>query len=229
MSGSSDGPTLADPGDPLKRNWVWFSIQQLLQVLFVLLFRYRARGYDKLPPGGALLLVNHQSMLDPLLVGLPLKRPVSFVARENLFRVPIVGWILKRTYVIPINRESAGTHVIRESTRRMQQGFLVGVFPEGTRTRDGNLGTLKPGFVALVRRARVPVYPVGIAGAYRIMPRGTKFPRPRKVRVVFGDPLTEDELQEGLQRGNEERLVQLVTSRIEECAREASEWLASGR
>lgn len=229
MSDSRGGRTIADPGDPQKRNWIWFSLQQVLQVLFVLFFRYRARGYEKLPPGGALLLINHQSMLDPLLVGLPLKRPVSYVARESLFRVPLLGWLLQRTYVIPINRESAGTQVIRESTRRMQQGFLVGVFPEGTRTRDGNLGPLKPGFVALVRRARVPVYPVGIAGAYRILPRGTKIPRPRKVRVVFGDPLTDEELQEGLQRGNEERLVQLVTSRIEECVREASEWLAESR
>ncbi|QDU38318.1 1-acyl-sn-glycerol-3-phosphate acyltransferase [Maioricimonas rarisocia] len=229
MSGSSDGGTFTNPGDPLRRNWLWFSLQQLLQILFVFVFRYRARGYEKLPPGGALLLINHQSMLDPLLVGLPLKRPVSYVARENLFHVPIVGWILKRTYVMPINRESAGTQIIRESTKRMKQGFLVGLFPEGTRTNDGNLGPLKPGFVALVRRAGVPVFPVGIAGAYRIMPRGCLFPRPRKVRVVFGDPLTEDELREGLQRGNEERLVELVTSRIDECAREAREWLASNR
>ena len=112
---------------------------------------------------GALLLANHQCNADPLMVGMALNRPVSFMARSTLFRIPVLGWLLQNTYVVPIDREAARAGAIRELASRMERGFLVGMFPEGTRTNDGQLGEFKPGFVALVRRARVPIVPVGIA------------------------------------------------------------------
>lgn len=203
--------------DPLRRNWIWFSLQQMAQVLFTVWFRYRALGLENLPESGALLLINHQSFLDPLLVGLALRRPVSYLARENLFRVPLVGWLLKRTYVMPISRESAGTESLRESLRRMEHGFLVGIFPEGTRTVDGGLAALKPGFVALVRRVNVPVIPVGVAGAYEAFPRGAWFPRPSKTRIVFGPPLDPVRLAELCQKGREAELVEWTRESIQEC------------
>ena len=202
---------------PLKRNWIWLALQQICQILFTVWFRFRASGIENLPPGGALLLINHQSFLDPLLVGLPLRRPVSYIARENLFRVPLVGWIIKNTYVIPISRESAGTESLRESVRRMEHGFLVGVFPEGTRSVDGGLSVMKPGFVALVRRANVPVIPVGVAGAFEAFPRGAWVPRPSKIRIVFGQPLDPTRLAELCQKGREAELVDLSRAAIQEC------------
>ncbi|MCY2963479.1 MAG: lysophospholipid acyltransferase family protein [Planctomycetota bacterium] len=155
-----------------RRNWLWFSLQQIVQVVFAVWLRYRARGVDRLPiVGPALLLSNHQSFLDPLLVGLPLHRPVSFLARDSLFRVPVLGWLLRKTYVVPLNREAGATGGLRETIRRMEQGFLVGVFPEGTRSADGRLGEIKPGFAALIRRTATPIYPVGIAGANKALGR----------------------------------------------------------
>ena len=118
----------------------------------------------------ALLVVNHQSNFDPLLVGLPLKRPVSYMARSTLFPIPLIGWLLRNTYVVPIDREAARAGAIRELVARLERGFLVGMFPEGTRTADGRLGEFKPGFIALVRRSRLPIVPVGIAGAYEAYP-----------------------------------------------------------
>lgn len=197
-------------------------IQVFCQLFFVVWFRFRTKGMENLPPSGALLLINHQSFLDPLLVGVGLRRPVSYLARDNLFRVPVVGWVLRNTYVMPISRESAGTESLRESIRRMEHGFLVGIFPEGTRSDDGQVGDLKPGFLALVRRAGVPVIPVGVAGAFEAFPRGAWFPRRSLIRVVYGTPLEADRLKELSVKGREGELVAWTREEIQKCLTEAN-------
>jgi 1-acyl-sn-glycerol-3-phosphate acyltransferase len=221
MTPSADTPL----PDPIRPNWVWRMFRLLFRNVFAFWMRYRARGCERLPAtGGALFLINHQSFLDPMLVGLPLKRPVSYLARDNLFRVPLVGWVLRNTYVMPIRREAATTHSLRESLRRLEHGFFVGMFPEGTRSCDGAVARLKPGFVALVRRSDVPVIPIGIAGAHRALPRGSLVLRPRRVHVVFGEPITREELAPYLERGREADLVDLARDRLVACQREADEW-----
>ena len=175
---------------------------------------------ERLPDGPALLMANHQSFLDPLLIGLPLQRPVSFVARDDLFKAPIVGGILRRTYVMPIRQGSAASS-IRVPIDRLNRGFYVGLFPEGARTETGEIGPLRPGFAALLRRADAPVVPVGIAGAYEAYPRGAAFPKPGRVRVVFGTPQRLDELVE---RGRETELLERATSLLGEVVAEAAEW-----
>lgn len=213
--------------DPRRRNWVWRSIQAILRPFFLFWLRYRARGLEHLPQGGALLVINHQSFLDPLMVGLPLTRPVSYLARDSLFRVPVIGWILRNTYVMPIRREAAGTESIRKSIDRLDEGYYVGIFPEGTRSRDGTLGKVKPGFIALVRRTRVPVIPVGIAGAGDALPPHAWWLRRSQVRVVFGEPIAMGEIEELSQKGREQDLVNLVEQRMRDCLDEAEQWRQS--
>jgi len=208
---------------PDRRNAWWWTSQMILRLVYTLWNGYRARGTERLAPGGGLLLINHQSFLDPTLVGLPLSRPVSFLARESLLRASVLGPFLRRVYVLPINREAAGTESLREAIRRMRHGFLVGIFPEGTRTPDGSLGEFKPGFVALVRRAGVPVYPVGVAGAFEALPKGVKFLRPRPIRVVFGEPFAEKEL-----KGDPLAVSAVARDRIAACLAEAQAWLREG-
>jgi 1-acyl-sn-glycerol-3-phosphate acyltransferase len=217
-------PAVAPLPDPRHRNRVWRGFQLLMQNVFVFWLDYRARGMENLPATGALLLSNHQSFLDPLLIGLPLNRPISFVARHNLFQVPFVGWVLRNTYVMPINREAAGTASIREAVRRLQHGFLVGIFPEGTRSTDGRLGDIKPGFIALIRQGRVPVVPVGIAGAREAMSRGAILPRRGRVRIVFGAPLPEAELARLSARGHEQELLAVTADWLEQCRLAAEAW-----
>ncbi len=198
-----------------RRNWIWFSFQVIVRVVFAIWLRYRAFGIHRIPrEGGGLILINHQSFLDPLLVGLPLQRPVSYLARDSLFHVPIIGWILRNTYVMPISRESAGAGPLKEAIRRMKHGFLVGIFPEGTRSSDGTVGPFKPGFVALVRRSKLPVYPVGIAGADRAFPRGSLFLRPAKVTVVFGEPISAERIRQLNSEGGEDLLVEFARSQV---------------
>jgi 1-acyl-sn-glycerol-3-phosphate acyltransferase len=164
-----------------------------------------------------------------LLVGLPLHRPISFLARDSLFCVPVVGWILKNTHVMPINQDAASTASLRQTIRKLQHGFLVGIFPEGTRTNTGQMNELKPGFTAIIRRAKHPVYPVGIAGAYQALPIGAWFLKPTRVRVVFGKPISVEELEKYSHRNRDAELIELVRSRIAACCEAAEEWRNTGR
>ncbi|MGH7129923.1 MAG: lysophospholipid acyltransferase family protein [Planctomycetaceae bacterium] len=223
-AGPAESPS-SPPQSPPRPNLLWTWPQYAMQVLFTVGLRYRARGVERVPKtGGGLLLCNHQSSLDPFLVGLPLPRPVSYLARDSLFRLPLIGRLMRHNYVIPISRESAATSSVRAAVERLRRGLLVGLFPEGTRSRDGRVGAMKPGFVALVRRGNVPVIPVGIAGAHEVLPRGAWLPRPRTVRVVFGPAFLPSEIERLTERGREEEFVALVRERIEKCRNEADAW-----
>lgn len=212
-----------DLPDPLERNAHWRTFQIIMQNVFCFWLGYRARGLENIPPsGGGLMVINHQSFLDPLLAGLPLTRPVSFLARDSLFRVPFVGWVLRNTYVMPINREAASTASLREAIRRLKHGFLVGIFPEGTRTPDGQVGELKPGFLALIRRSKQPVYPVGISGAFEAMPRGSLIMWPRRVRLVYGEPISAETIES--YGRDDEGLLTVVRLRLIACHRAAEDW-----
>jgi 1-acyl-sn-glycerol-3-phosphate acyltransferase len=201
-------------------------MRALMRLAFPLWFRLRARGIGNVPAHGpALLLINHQSFLDSFFVGTPLARPISFLARDSLFRIPVVGWIVKKSYTMPVNRESASSSSLRLAIERLKQGFLVGIYPEGTRSTDGQIAPLKPGFIALVRRADVPVIPVGIAGSGAALPRNAWFVRPKTCRVVFGGPIPLDVLATLVVKGNEQALLDEVRRRMMQCQQEAQEWL----
>jgi 1-acyl-sn-glycerol-3-phosphate acyltransferase len=221
MTSPSAPPPLPDPIHP---NWVWRSFRAVMRNVFAFWSRLRARGFEKLPDGGALFLINHQSFLDPLLVGVCLRRPVSYLARDNLFRVPFIGWVLRNTYVMPIRREAATTDSLRESIRRIEHGFYVGIFPEGTRSHDGTIGELKPGFVALLRRTKVPLVFIGIVGANEVMPRGAMWLRPRRVHIVFGEPVPVEVVQSLAAKGREAELLQFARERLVECRQAAEDW-----
>jgi 1-acyl-sn-glycerol-3-phosphate acyltransferase len=98
------------------------------------------------------------------------------------------------------------------------------MFPEGTRTRDGKVGRFKPGFLAMIKRCDVPIYPVGIAGAKDALPRGKLIPRFRRVRVVYGEPFLPEEIKPFLENGREEELVALVRERVIACQTAAETW-----
>ncbi|WP_010584483.1 lysophospholipid acyltransferase family protein [Schlesneria paludicola] len=212
------------------RGPIWVTLQVVINAFFRVWLGYRAAGYQPIEgEEGALILANHQSFLDPLVVGLPFRRPISFLARDSLFRAPVVGWILKNTHVMPINQQAASTASLRDTIKRLQDGWLVGIFPEGTRSPTGAIGQMKPGFAAIIRRAKHPVYPVGISGAYDALPMGGWFLKPARVRVVFGEPLTVEQLQQYSSRDQDQALVDLVHARIAACHAAAEEWRRTGK
>lgn len=222
-----------DAGAPEPRAWHHRNLcWRVIHVLFFLFcrswIRLRATGQENIDnTRGGLFLINHQSFLDPLLVAVLLSRPVSYLARDSLFKVPLVGWILKSTYVIPISREAARGGSIRVAMERLDSGFLVGIFPEGTRSLTDEVRSFRPGFLALARRSRQPIYPVGIAGANRAMPKGAWWIRPVRIEVVYGAPLDAHELSRLQDDKDDAALAEMARFRVAECASKAERLLKS--
>lgn len=219
--GSNEPPPLPSAS---RLNCLWRTLRPLAQFLFALLFRFRAFDLENLPrSGGALLLVNHQSYLDPVILALPMTRPLSMVARKNLYQVPLFGRLLKALYGLSIDRDAPGTGVIREVIRRLDHGFLIGIFPEGTRSSGLEVGPIKPGFLSILRRCDVPLIPVGIAGADRALPKGALFVRPTQIGITFGAPIPPEMLAPLKTRGREDELLRVVRDHIQQAVYRSAE------
>lgn len=176
--------------DPLERGLLWKSLQTFLRVTFSLSCDYRVYGTENLPrKGGVLLLSNHQSYLDPVLVALSLRRPMSYMARDSLFRNPAFAWLIRSLHAFPIQQGKGDTSAMKETIRRLHEGHMLNIFPEGSRTEDGEIGKIEKGAALVIRRADVPVIPVAINGAFRAWPAHQKLPRPHPIQVMYGPPL----------------------------------------
>ena len=141
-------------------------------------FSFRRNGWKNIPKEGPVLLVaNHQSMFDPVLVGLASRRYLSFLARKNLFEQPILAPIIRKLNAIPIDR-GMGKDGIQSVLDAMGQGSAVLIFPEGERTYTGDVQPLKAGVSLLIKRVNCPIVPVGIAGSFAAWSRHMKVPRP---------------------------------------------------
>ncbi|MDG1893458.1 MAG: lysophospholipid acyltransferase family protein [Fuerstiella sp.] len=200
MTSESEQPGTANEADlppqaiP-RRTVLWLLIHALLYLPFRLWCRTVVIGRENIDnTKGGIFVVNHQSFLDPLFVGVRLTRPLAYLARDSLFKLPFIGWICRKTHVIPISRTAFRGSSIRTAIDRLKQGFLVGIYPEGTRS-SGAPKEFRPGFLSLIRRVDVPVYPVAVIGADRAMPRNAWFIRPVKVTVVYGKALTAEQHQ----------------------------------
>lgn len=211
----SDGDNLpSPPGMPHRRTIMWLLIHMIVYLPFRLWCRTVVVGREHLDNSrGGVLLINHQSFLDPLLVAVRLTRPVSYLARDTLFRIPIIGWICRNTFVIPISRTAFRGGSIRTALDRIQSGFLVGIFPEGTRS-SGEPENFRPGFLALARRVDVPIYPVAIVGADGILPKGGWFLRPRKATIVYGEPLTPDERDQLFNNSDDRAAAEFIRQKV---------------
>jgi 1-acyl-sn-glycerol-3-phosphate acyltransferase len=172
-------------------------LRVLCRIIGVTFFSIRCLGRQHLPAQGPVLVcANHQSYFDPVIVGLTFNRRLNYLARQTLFRSQSFAWLIDVLGAIPINREGTGLAGLKEGLRRIKEGEMLLIFPEGTRTRDGSVGPFQPGFLMLARRGGVALLPVGLDGAYDAWPRNASLPRLSSVRVCVGEPLTADEVQQ---------------------------------
>jgi len=198
---------------PAKRLWYRF-LYLGWRLCFIATCRVRVRGRNFEPrAGGVLIMSNHQSHLDPILVGISCQRRLNFLARNTLFDFAPLGWLIHSVDAIPIEREGAGMGGIKEALRRLKSQEMVLVFPEGTRSLDGKLGPLKGGFCMLARRGQVPLLPVAVAGSFYAWPRQRLWPRPSVINVQFGPPLGPDDYQ----HLDDDQLVAEIQARITAC------------
>ncbi len=153
--------------------------------------RVRVEGEEHLPKSGpCLLLPNHQSALDPLLVQGICRRSVATMTKSTQFGTPFFRWILTACDAFPTRRYRVDPHAVRTALRGLEQGRIVCLYPEGERTWDGRLQPLRRGAVGLALRSGVPVIPVGIEGMFDVWPRWSSRPRLlRTVHLRFGEPI----------------------------------------
>jgi 1-acyl-sn-glycerol-3-phosphate acyltransferase len=172
-------------------NPVYRAAWLLARFLLHLLFGYRTEGAEKVPEKGPVILAaNHLSILDPIAIGAGIKRPVSFLARADVFRLPVLSWLLPRLYAIPVERGTGDLSAIKGAIRALERGMAFGIFPEGTRSRSGKLQPFKTGVAAIAFRTGSPVVPVAVVGSEKAWPVGRKLFRLRQpIRVVYGDPI----------------------------------------
>jgi 1-acyl-sn-glycerol-3-phosphate acyltransferase len=136
-----------------------------------------------------LLIANHTSYADPPVIGTACPRPVNFMAKAELFEVPILSAFIRRTHAFPVRRGAADRGALRRGMRLLDNGEVLLIFPEGQRSQDGRLMEFEAGAAFLALAASAAVVPTAVVGADRVLPRGKPVLLPAKLRVSFGPPV----------------------------------------
>lgn len=217
-SGGAGDPATAFPTAPQGRLsnavfWVvWFTVRLALR----LYCRFRVEG--ELPQGAYVVAANHASFFDPIVLGAAVPRRVVFLMTEVVYRSRTMGWFYRWNRAIPLSTRFPNRESMRVARQALKQGRAVGIYPEGGISRDGKPLLGSPGAVSLVLNEGVPIVPVGLVGTHGLFPPGAVFPRPRRVTVRFGKPITPAELA-AVPGGRRERLqgaTKLIMARIAE-------------
>jgi 1-acyl-sn-glycerol-3-phosphate acyltransferase len=180
-------------GVPGPNLWYWF-MRRLTQVVMCAGWKVRVfnRHYEP-ASGSAVYISNHQSFLDPMLMGIGLRRSMNYMARDTLFRFPLFKQLIASFNAFPVRRGTADLTAMKEAMRRLKSGGQVVVFAEGTRTPDGRIGPMLPGVALLAQRAADWTVPVLIDGAFEAWPRSQALPGPGSVVVQYGRPIPQEQ------------------------------------
>jgi 1-acyl-sn-glycerol-3-phosphate acyltransferase len=177
---------------------VYLIARLILKPLFLLVFRPHVRGRENVPDSGSFIIAsNHLSFIDSMAIPLMSPRRVGYLAKAEYFTTPgIGGWFTRTLFTalgaLPVERQThrAAQEALDTAMTVLKAGGGFGIYPEGTRSRDGRLARGKTGVAWLALTADCPVVPVGVLGTDRIQPIGARWPRPHRFTVVFGEPLT---------------------------------------
>ncbi len=192
-------------------NPVYFLGWAAFRALYKFYFGWRVYNADRVPLTGPVILAsNHASFLDPPLVGAGLTRAINYLARENLFRFPVLGWVLHRWQAVPVNREGGGAKGLKAILDRLLAGGAIILFPEGTRTRDGRFQPARSGIGLAVIKSAAPVIPVRVFGTFEAYGRQMRFPRPcHIVMVKYGQPMLFDQPRAEAKSCSKQRLKEI--------------------
>jgi 1-acyl-sn-glycerol-3-phosphate acyltransferase len=167
---------------------IFFTVGRVIRALF----RIRWIHSERVPVTGPVIIVgNHVSYVDPFSIGLGLewRRPIHFMAKAEMYKNPILSWGLRVLEAFPVNRGAADRAAIRTALEVLSAGGIVGMFPEGTRTRGDKTSEPQMGAAFIGLRSGSSMIPVGVSGTDRIMPPGRRFPRLVPVTIVYGEPI----------------------------------------
>lgn len=204
------------------------SVAVLKEIFLPLAFDYRVYGKENVPrQGGILMASNHQSFLDPIILGCGLDRPASFMARRTLFTGNrFFGKLISRLHAFPVDREGADIEAMREMLARLKAGKVVTIFPEGTRTSDGSIRELHTGMVMFAMKAEVPILPAVIDGAFEAWPRNKKLFSLKRISVAYGQPVYPSEYEK---LESKKRIYEAVTAEVAQRMRALQQLLRGER
>lgn len=185
-------------------------VRIILHYFFKIVFRCKIIGANNIPThGGAIIASNHISLFDPPVIGTSFIRPLHFMAKEELFVIPIVRWVLTRLKAFPVRRGMADRKAIRHALTLLENGEMLGLFPEGTRSVTGKLGKPEAGLAMIALKARVPIIPTAIIGTNKFFKKGFLVPR---FTIKFGSPIFAD--QQSLDKEGMENLSNKIMQEI---------------
>jgi 1-acyl-sn-glycerol-3-phosphate acyltransferase len=180
------------------------------RALFRFYFRWRVCHPECVPESGPVILAcNHASFLDPPLVGAGLSRPIHYLARASLFRFPIAAALLRSWQVVPVDRDGGTGRGLKSILDRLERGGAVILFPEGTRTPDGQLQPARSGIGLAVIKSSAPVVPVRVFGTFDAYGKHRRWPHPRRLTVKYGRPLDFAALRSEAETGSKPRIKQI--------------------
>ena len=187
---SEDRDELQPSMDPIRTSLFWKFCRSISYIGSVLMFDIKTYGVKNVPKsGGALMISNHQSYLDPVMLGVNLPRPLSYLAKSELFVNPLLSKLISSLRAFPVRQGKGDKAAIEETIRRLREGHMLNIFPEGTRTEDGEIAPIQRGAALVVRKAHVPIVPAVIHGSWDAWPYTAKMFRARPIRVLYGKPL----------------------------------------
>ena len=197
----------------ISRFGVWVALK--------LKYRMKVEGARNVPrTGGAVLVANHCSYLDPPVMCCCSKnRIVHFMARDTLFSSGFAKWYFNSVRVIPLDRTRGDLAALRKAISMLKDGHVIGLFPEGTRSPDGQMRKAKGGIGFLIAKGDVPVVPIHISGTFDAFPKGSSRFRPARITARVGKPLQPEEIRAAMpEKGDYEAVGALIMGRIAELA-----------
>ncbi len=192
---------------------------RLFKLFLLLWHRLRIRGVENIPAeGGVLMASNHASFLDPPVVGVGYRgRPIHFMARDTLWNSKFGTWWMTKVGCIPVSRGTGDMRALKTTIKMLKDGKAVSMFPEGTRTEDGELQAAKGGIGFIIEKSGCVVVPAYIDGTYKAHPKGSKGVKPCKVTITYGKPITQEDFQAlGTGREAYDEYAALIMKRIAE-------------
>ncbi len=167
------------------------SVRATFTAFFRLYFRIEFHGFENVPQHGPFIISpNHQSYLDPFWVSVPFPYPLRYMTWDRFVYMPIIGHFIRTLGAFPVKLEKSDRAALRMSLEHLKQGGALMIFPEGGRTRTGQVMPFKPGVIRLALDAHAPIIPVTVVGGYEAFNPHHWFPRPRPVKVIFHPPMS---------------------------------------
>ncbi|MEN6372834.1 MAG: lysophospholipid acyltransferase family protein [Armatimonadota bacterium] len=189
--------------------WIGWSLFRFILITFG---RWRVSGQENVPMEGAVILApNHVSYADPPAAGCGIFRQVHYMAKIELFKIPILGALIRGVGTFPVKQNTADRAAIRQALELLGKGKVVCIFPEGARSLDGKLMKAQAGLGMIALKSKAPVVPVALIGTDKLLPRHSPFIHFARVKIRYGKPMTFDELYD---RGMDREAIEQVGDRV---------------